>query len=112
MSSFSSGGSGDGSGLNSRPVHAYFRRLNLNANERWIEASIAQVRRGNPAVGMSALIKSCFEMWIGTDISTDDVQVRIRIHRRVQSNQFNALLIRRRRRKWYPWLRRSRPRRN
>ena len=86
MSSFSSGGgggSGDGSSLNSRPVHAYFRRLNLNANERWIEASIAQVRRGNPAVGMSALIKSCYESWIGTDISTDDVQVRIRIHRRV-----------------------------
>ena len=81
MSSFSSGGggSGDGSSLNSRPVHAYFRRLNLNANERWIEASIAQVRRGNPAVGMSALIKSCFEMWIGTDISTDDVQVTISI---------------------------------
>ena len=81
MSSFSSGGggSGDGSSLNSRPVHAYFRRLNLNANERWIEASIAQVRRGNPAVGMSALIKSCFEMWIGTDISTDDVQVHISI---------------------------------
>ena len=75
-SSGGGGGSGDGGGLNSRPVHAYFKRLNLNANERWIEASIAQVRRSNPAVGMSALIKSCYERWTGTDISTDDVQVQ------------------------------------
>ena len=75
MSSSSAGGSGDGGGLSSRPVHAYFRRLNLNANERWVEASIAEVRRAN-AVGMSAIIKSCYERWIGSDISTDDVQVR------------------------------------
>ena len=75
MSSSSAGGAGDGGGLSSRPVHAYFKRLNLNANERWVEASIAEVRRAN-AVGMSAIIKSCYERWIGSDISTDDIQVR------------------------------------
>ena len=75
MSSTSSGGDGDVGGMTSRPVHAYFKRLNLNANERWIEASIAEVRRAND-VGMSALIKSCYERWTATDISTDDIQVR------------------------------------
>ena len=74
-SSAGDGGGGDGGGWSSRPVHAYFRRLNLNANERWAEASIAEVRRAN-AAGMSAIIKSCYERWIGCDISTDDVQVR------------------------------------
>ena len=76
MSSSSAGGGGDGGGLSSRPVHAYFKRLNLNANERWVEAAIAEVRRAN-AAGMSAILKSCYERWIGCDISTDDVQVRM-----------------------------------
>jgi hypothetical protein len=64
--------SSSSSTFNSRPIHAYFARLNLNATERWIEESINVVRNQQGITQMPAIIKSCFERWLATDLASSD----------------------------------------
>ena len=57
-----------------RPVHSYFSRLNLNVSRTWIEESVRHVRDVQNIRTTPAVIKACFERWLETDISGQGVQ--------------------------------------